>query len=54
MAQRPALQGVVTIGHYLKADEFNCPANVFIVPEAPQVKALKKASLMVSHGGRNW
>ncbi len=51
MAQRPASQGVVTISDYLKADAFNCPANVVIVPEAPQVELLKRASLMVSHGG---
>ena len=51
MAQRPALQGVVTIGNHLKADEFNCPDNVLIVSLAPQIQVLKRASLMVSHGG---
>jgi MGT family glycosyltransferase len=51
MARRPSLQGVVTIGHYLKAEEFNCPANVLVVPEAPQVEVLKKAALMISHAG---
>ena len=51
MARRPALQGVVTIGNYLKAGEFNCPANVLVVPEAPQVEVLKRAALMISHGG---
>src|SRR5215203_5484378 len=51
MAQRPALQGVVTVSNYIKADAFNCPANVVIVSEAPQVELLKRASLMVSHGG---
>ena len=51
MAQRPDLQGVVTISNYLQADQFNCPANVLIVAEAPQVEVLKRASLMVSHGG---
>ncbi len=51
MAQRPALQGVVTIGNYLKPEEFNCPDNVFITSVAPQVEVLKRASLMVSHGG---
>jgi len=51
MAQRPALQGVVTIGNYLKAGEFNCPGNVLIAAHAPQVEVLKRASLMVSHGG---
>jgi zeaxanthin glucosyltransferase len=51
MAQRPALQGVVTISNYVKTDEFNCPGNVLIASEAPQVELLKRASLMVSHGG---
>ena len=51
MAQRPDLQGVVTIGNYLKAGEFKCPANVFIAAWAPQVELLKRASLMVSHAG---
>jgi UDP:flavonoid glycosyltransferase YjiC (YdhE family) len=51
MAQRPALQGVVTIGNYLNADQFNCPENVLIASVAPQVEVLKRASLMVSHGG---
>jgi UDP:flavonoid glycosyltransferase YjiC (YdhE family) len=51
MAQRPALQGVVTVGNYLKPEEFNCPDNVFIASVAPQVEMLKRASLMISHGG---
>jgi zeaxanthin glucosyltransferase len=51
MARRPHLQGVVPIGSYIKADDFNCPENVVLVPEAPQLELLKRASLMVSHGG---
>jgi zeaxanthin glucosyltransferase len=51
MAQRPALQGVVAVGNYLKPDEFNCPDNVLIVSVAPQVEVLKRASLMISHAG---
>ena len=51
MAQRPALQGVVTVGNHLKADDFNCPDNVLITAVAPQIQVLKRASLMVSHGG---
>jgi zeaxanthin glucosyltransferase len=51
MAQRPALQGVVTVGNYLKPEEFNCPDNVFIASMAPQVEVLKRASLMISHAG---
>jgi UDP:flavonoid glycosyltransferase YjiC (YdhE family) len=45
------LQGIVTVGNHLKPDEFNCPENVFIASVAPQVEVLKRASLMVSHGG---
>jgi MGT family glycosyltransferase len=51
LAEHPAWQGVVTIGHYMKADDFRCPANVLIVHEAPQLELLKRASLMVAHGG---
>ena len=51
MAQRPSLQGVVTIGNYLKPDEFNCPENVLITSWTPQLEVLKRAALMVSHGG---
>jgi zeaxanthin glucosyltransferase len=51
MVQRPGLQGVVTVGNYLKPDEFNCPENVLVASWAPQVEVLKRASLMVSHGG---
>jgi zeaxanthin glucosyltransferase len=51
LARRPTWQGVVTIGRYMKAEEFRCPANVFIVREAPQLELLKRASLMIAHGG---
>src|SRR5205085_4052130 len=51
MAERPAWQGVVAVGNFLKADIFKCPANVVVVNEAPQVEILKRASLMVYHGG---
>lgn len=51
MAQRPDLQGVIPIGHYMNAGDFNCPQNVILIPEAPQLELLKRASLMVGHGG---
>jgi zeaxanthin glucosyltransferase len=51
LAQRPTWQGVVTIGRYMKAEDFRCPANVLIVREAPQLELLKRASLMIAHGG---
>lgn len=51
MEQRPDLQAVIAIGHYLKAEDFRCPANVILVDEAPQVDLLKRARLMIGHGG---
>ena len=51
MEQRPDLQAVVVIGHYLKAEDFKCPANVILIDEAPQVALLKRARLMVGHAG---
>lgn len=51
LAGRPDWQGVITIGRYMKAEEFRCPANVIIVREAPQLELLKRASLMIGHGG---
>jgi len=51
MAKRPDRQGVVTIGDYLRAEDFDCPANVLIVRNAPQIEMLKRASTMVGHGG---
>jgi UDP:flavonoid glycosyltransferase YjiC (YdhE family) len=51
MEQRPDLQAVVVIGHYLKAEDFRCPANVILIDDAPQVDLLKRARLMVGHAG---
>jgi MGT family glycosyltransferase len=51
LARRPAWQGVVTIGRYMNAEDFRCPDNVIIVREAPQLELLKRASLMIAHGG---
>lgn len=51
MAERPDLQAVVAIGNYLKAEDFKCPPNVILADEAPQVALLKRARLMVGHGG---
>jgi zeaxanthin glucosyltransferase len=51
MAKRPGRQGVVTIGGYLRAEVFDCPPNVLIVRKAPQIEMLKRASVMVGHGG---
>ncbi len=51
MARRPSWQGVVAIGNHLRVEDFVRPANVIIVREAPQVGLLRRAALMVSHGG---
>jgi MGT family glycosyltransferase len=49
--ERPTLQAVVAIGSYLKAEEFNCPANALLVGHAPQIELLKRCAVMVGHGG---
>ena len=51
MRERPDLQAVVAIGNYLKPDDFRSPENVVLADDAPQVSLLKRASLMVGHGG---
>lgn len=51
LEQRPDVQAVVVIGHYLKTEDFRCPANVILVDEAPQVALLKRARLMIGHAG---
>lgn len=51
MAERPCWQGVLTVGRSLDAGALRCPENVLVVPEAPQLQILERASLMVSHGG---
>jgi zeaxanthin glucosyltransferase len=51
MAERPHWQAVVATGPRVAAGALRCPPNVVIVPEAPQLEILARASLMVSHGG---
>jgi len=51
MRERPDLQAVVAIGNYLKPEDFQCPENVILIDDAPQVALLKRARLMVGHGG---
>jgi zeaxanthin glucosyltransferase len=51
MKQRPDLQAVVAIGNYLALEEFDCPKNVILVDEAPQIALLKRAKVMVGHAG---
>ena len=51
MRTRSDLQAVVAIGNHLKPEDFRCPKNVILVDDAPQVALLKRARLMVGHGG---
>jgi MGT family glycosyltransferase len=51
LRDRPGLQGVVAVGSYLAVDRFSCPSNVVAVNTAPQLELLRRASVMVGHGG---
>jgi UDP:flavonoid glycosyltransferase YjiC (YdhE family) len=51
MRERPDLQAVLAIGNYLKPEDFQSPENVVFADDAPQVLLLKRARLMVGHGG---
>lgn len=51
MRARPDLQAVIAIGNYLRQEDFDCPGNVILTDEAPQVALLKRAKLFVGHGG---
>ena len=53
MSTRPNLQGLAAIGRYATLESFRVPANVVAVTEVPQIDVLKRASLMVTHGGLN-
>lgn len=48
----PEWQWVLAIGNVLTVDDFDAvPANMIIVNRAPQLEILKRASLMITHGG---
>jgi zeaxanthin glucosyltransferase len=51
MRERDDLQAVVAIGNYLKPEDFQGPENVVLIADAPQVALLKRARLMIGHGG---
>jgi zeaxanthin glucosyltransferase len=50
--QWPEWNWVISIGKTLSINDFqNIPANVIVVNHAPQLELLKKAILMITHGG---
>lgn len=52
-AAEPRWQLVLSVGSDLKAEDFPAPPNVLVVNTAPQLEILKRASVMLSHGGFN-
>jgi zeaxanthin glucosyltransferase len=54
MAANPKWQTVISLGDSLKAEDFSpVPANVLLSNMLPQLEILKKASIMITHGGLN-
>lgn len=52
MAERPGWQAVVALGSHLSIDEFRPRTdNVVVVNVAPQLQVLKRAAVMITHGG---
>jgi len=50
----PNWQWVIAIGEALNADEIGpIPENVIVVRNAPQIGLLKRANVMITHGGAN-
>jgi UDP:flavonoid glycosyltransferase YjiC (YdhE family) len=48
---RPDWQLIMTLGIQLRAEDFHSVPNALFVSEAPQLEILKKASLVITHGG---
>jgi zeaxanthin glucosyltransferase len=54
VAARPDWQLVMSIGDHLNVDDFHpLPPNVIPVNRAPQLQVLRRASVIITHGGLN-
>lgn len=54
VANKPHLQLVLATGRKFKPEDFYpVPSNVILVGAAPQLELLKRASVMITHGGLN-
>jgi UDP:flavonoid glycosyltransferase YjiC (YdhE family) len=51
MKERPAWQLILSVGKHLSAEFASVPPNVLVVNWAPQLEILKRASIMITHGG---
>ena len=49
--KRPDWQLLLAVGKHLSPAELDAPSNVVVVERAPQLAALKRARVMVTHGG---
>lgn len=53
-SMRPDWQWVIAIGDILRPEELRqIPSNVVVVNNAPQLELLKRARIMITHGGAN-
>lgn len=48
---KPGWQMILSVGRHLSTEFENVPSNVLVVDWAPQLEVLKRASLMITHGG---
>jgi UDP:flavonoid glycosyltransferase YjiC (YdhE family) len=54
LAERPEWQLLLTVGSYLNVADFQpAPPNALLVRVAPQLEVLRRASVMLTHGGFN-
>jgi len=54
IAGDPHRQLILSLGNHTRFEDFgHVPANVLLVNDVPQIELLKRASLMISHGGLN-
>lgn len=52
--KRPSYSFILAVGHDLDVDAFSAaPPNVYLYTSVPQLQVLKRAHLMIQHGGAN-
>ena len=51
IGSKPDWQMILSVGKHLSAEFENVPGNVLVVDWAPQLEILKRAALMITHGG---
>jgi len=53
MSRRPHQRLVLVVGNALSPGDFRAPPNAVVVRSVPQLKLLRSAALMITHGGLN-